>query len=691
MELLMNTKCPFQLEVIEADLQLKLEMRSIKEQFLLLLENFAQYEQCRMDPGVDVVLTQRGTFYSHQERKYYTSGYDAPQVSMCSPQENSTNDISTQDFNRDEIRFKGTRSTASSSAFYPFRASRHKIKRKRKNYEEHNLTNISEITRCSEMSIREQNSRCAESGPLQSTFQYPQHSTPEKKSDQSITSALEEQSAVHKLTLLDGTQRPPQNKIDSRMEPTLSNIGSSLEVRPAPTGLDSAHFGQLPQSAAAQALLGREPDDYPENPEDNTPIIRRVLQANPNFNHLLNNSNANDSSNSPTLVADDSTPTSSGITRTPKVSRELFLQTEETFSIPQRRFHRTSGSSDSSTGSSGSGKMRRQMAKQNLSDASHRVPLGLYDNDFGDPAASTQDNTLAHAQFSIEATRASEADTSGLSNILLSDNSDENSDDNSRSSDDVMSRPAFTSCTDSSYKESDGQWSPGRSIATGSSVSMPDPIQLNQRKLGPLSSGTNSMASLGSDKGGMRAPVNSPNATDISSSSKPANADSTDFSGPISNRRPESLGSSMLQSPPYILGTRPPCIGDEMLTPKNAKTMSSNSSLSPPSTVKKRPLKRTSSLTSPKAEPMITVEPKALTDCDTSSDKSASTSGYTSKSSEFTEALSNSGSGASRGTEAPQATMSKSPAKKSKRRLSQKLQSLKNRFRRKSSAKNSDL
>ena len=96
------------------------------------------------------------------------------------------------------------------------------------------------------MSIREQNSRCAESGPLQSTFQYPQHSTPEKKNDQSIYSALDEQSAVHKLTLLDGTERPPANKIDSRMEPSLSNGGPAPEVRPVPTGLDSAHFGSSP-------------------------------------------------------------------------------------------------------------------------------------------------------------------------------------------------------------------------------------------------------------------------------------------------------------------------------------------------------------------------------------------------------------------------------------------------------------
>ena len=253
-----------------------------------------------------------------------------------------------------------------------------------------------------------------------------------------------------------------------------------------------------------------------------------------------------------------------------------------------------------------------------------------------EPNAATQDNTLGNPQFSMEATRASEADISGLSNILLTDNSDD-----SRSSEDAVSRPAFTSCTDSSYKESDGQWSPGHSIATGSSVSMPDPVQLNNRRFGPLSSGTNSMASIGSEKGGMRAPVNSPNSTDISSASKPANADSTDLSDPISSKRPESLGSSLLQSPPYILGTRPPCIGDEMMTPKNLKSTSSNSSLSPPSTVKKRPLKRTSSLTSPKAEPMIIIEPKALTDCDTSTDKSASTSGYTSKSSEFTETLSN--------------------------------------------------
>ena len=677
--------------MIEADLQLKLEMRSIKEQFLLLLENFAQFEQCHMDPGADIVVNRGAMFYpNQQEQKFYGSGYDAPQVSMCSPQ-NSTNDISvSQDFSRDDGKMKFTRSTASSSAFYPFRSSRHKLKKKRKKYEEHNLTNISEITRCSEMSIREQNSRCAESGPLQSTFQYPQHSTPEKKSDQSIASALDEQSAVHKLTLLDGTQRPPANKIDSRMEPPPTSVGTSLEVRPAPTGLDNAHFGQLPQSSAAQALLDKAPVEYPNTPDDNTPIIRRALQANPNFNHLLNNSNSNDSSNSPTLVADDSTPTCSA-TRTPKVSRELFLQTEETFSMPPRRARGTSESSDSSTGSSGSAKLRRQTAQQNLSDGSHTAPAGLSDTDLGEPASLIQDSTLANTQFSVEATRASEADTSGLSNILLSDG-DDTSDVDSRSSDDAMSTPPFNSCTESSYKESDGQWSPGRSVTTGSSVSMPDPVQFNQRKLGPLSSGTNSMASLSSDRAGMRAPVNSPNATDISTSSKPATIDSADFSDTVSSKRPESLGASVLRSPPYILGTRPPCIGDEMLTPKNSNILSSASSLSPPSTVKKRPLKRTSSLTSPKAEPMITVDPKALTDCDTSSDKSASTSGYTSKSSEFTEVLSNSGnqSAAPRGTEVSQAAVPKSPGKKSKRRLSQKLQSLKNRFRRKSTAKSSD-
>ena len=47
--------------MIEADLQLKLEMRSIKEQFLLLLENFAQFEQCHMDPGADIVVN-RGAY-----------------------------------------------------------------------------------------------------------------------------------------------------------------------------------------------------------------------------------------------------------------------------------------------------------------------------------------------------------------------------------------------------------------------------------------------------------------------------------------------------------------------------------------------------------------------------------------------------------------------------------------------------
>ena len=660
-------------------------MRSIKEQFLLLLENFAQFEQCHMDPGADIATTRGGMFYRTQEQKYHCSGYDAPQVSVCSPP-NSTNDLSTNpNFSREDSRMRITRSTASSSAFYPFRASKRRLK-KRKNYEEHNLTNISEITRCSEMSMREQNSRCAESGPLQSTFQYPQHSTPEKKSDQSIASALEEQSAVHKLTLLDGTQRPPANKIDSRMEPPLTNASSSMDVRPAPTGLDNAHFGQLPQSAAARILLDKARDEYPDTPDDNTPIIRRALQANPNFNHLLNNSNNNDSSNSPTLVADDSTPTCS-TTRTPKVSRELFLQTEETFSMPPRRPRCTSGSSDSSTGSSGSGRLRRQTAQQNLSNGSQRAPVGLSDTDLGEPTSPIQDSTLANTQFSVEATRASEADTSDLSNILLSDGDDDISDVDSRSSDDTMSTPPFNSCTESSYKESDGQWSPGRSVNTGSTVSMPDPVQFNQRKLGPLSSGTNSMASLNSERAGMRAPVNSPNATDISTSSKPTTIDSADLSD-----RPESLGASVLRSPPYILGTRPPCIGDEMLTPKNSNVLSSASSLSPPSTVKKRPLKRTSSLTSPKAEPMITVDTRPLTDCDTSSDKSASTSGYTSKSSEFTEVLSNSGnqSAASKGSEVGQAAAVKSPGKKSKRRLSQKLQSLKNRFRRKSTAKSSD-
>lgn len=645
----------------------------MKEQFVLLLQNFEHFEECRMDPGADVVVTTtRGSmYYSHQDQRYYRTGYEAPQVSMCIPQSDSLNEMSSaNDYSRDTFSWGIARSTASSSAFYPFRASRHRMSRRRKNYEDQSLTNISDITRCSEMSVREQNSRCADSGPLQSTFQYPQHSTPEKKkkTDQSLASALEEQSAVNKLTLLDGTQRPLANRIDSRMEPPLSTANAFAESRPAPTGLDNAHFGQRPRSVGVKTRPSSVPSGPRSTPNHNTPVIRKALQANPNFNHLLNSSYSNDSSNSPTLVADDSTPTNS-TNKTPKVSRELFLQTEETFSMPPRRERNTSGGSDSSTSSSDS-RMRRQTARQNLSDPSQRMLVGVSDTDLGESTALNRDSTLANTMFSMEATRASEADTSGLSNILLSDN--DSSDVDSRSSDDAVCNPQFNSCTESSYKESDGQWSPGRSVATGSSVSGPDPVNIRQTKMGPLSSGTNSLASLNSDRAGMMAPVNSPNA---SSSSKPATMDSAEISDNVNGKRPDSLGASMSHSPPVVLGTRPPCIGDELETPTNAKKQSSASSLSPPSTVKKRPVKRTSSLSSPKAEPMISVEPKAHTDYDTSSDKSASTN----KSSEFAEV---------KGADAAQALVQKSPYKKSKRRLSQKLQSLKNRFRRKSSAKN---
>ncbi len=638
-----NGWLPFQLQNIERNLQIKIDVRDIKEQFIMLLQDFERFQQWQMKPGAENVKYDANKY--RPRNKIHGAGYEASQASAYSPRYKTEPPRKLEEkSNRNPL----TRSTASASAFYPFRHPKHR--RKKRNHqpkivEDYTLANISEIPGSSEMSPREQNSRCAESGPLQSTFQYPQHSTPEKESDQ--VSASDEQSAVHKLTLLDGTTRNLANRIDSRMDlPSLNSPTTSRRQDPA--GLDSAHFRHPNQFGVSQA---NNQNRASNSPAAITPIIRRVLQMNPNFNHLVNSSNVNDTCGSPTLVADEITPHG----RPPRVSREMFLQTDETFSYTRPNVSEDSDSSDSFAETKLKNKRRSGPYLQTSRG------LVLQESFTDDEICSTQ------------ATRDSEADVDEIQDLIPPEHDyNRSSDAENRSSDTIDSaRP-----TDSSYKESDGQWSPASRSHnnTGSSVSMPDPVQLVPRHLVPLSSGTDSFASLEGDRAGVMAPVNSPNKTDWSA---PSGESSSDFL----NRG--------VQFTPSRLGARPPCIGDELTTPRNFSSTSTT-----PLTIKKRPIKRTLSLASPKPEPMASLDSKAMTDCDSSSSTSSSTPessdiGQTPQE-QIASGAENSSGSPSRAAEGG-LTATPSSAKKYKRKLSRKLKSLKNRFRRKSSSKPIDL
>ncbi len=621
---------------------LSLQVNNARAQFNEILKTFARFSDLHFNSGIDPPLASSANLTAE-------SGYAAPPASPSSDDDTDDDDTKTQDLMdaRENETVKPTlvRSTASASAFFPFRKPHHHAgKRERsskpREFADCTISNISEIAKLPDVSIREQNSKCADSGPLQSTFQYPQHSTPEKPVDQAAGPG--EQSAVHKLTLLDGTERPIANAIDSRMESHSDTSAAAAENRNAPQGLDNACFTPM-KSPAAKGLARKTQTNEQDSPTSITPLIRRALQANPNFNRLFNSPAESDSATSPTIVADsNATPTSSA-SKTLKASRDKFLDTNETFGFPSRKLNLESDGSDES------GEEQPQTDLKHLKRRS-----GPY---------MRSDGKLVHHYDSPAIPRLSTVHGStGFRRFQSGDNGPGTQNSSSDLGPSAHSQHSGTTSTsDSSFKESDGQHSP----RSGRVVYIPKLRDRPRKLYAASSSGASSSRTVPL---GFVAPRNSPNVTaDSKAYNKPSTSDVTD---------PSDL---FLNSGPWVLPERPPCMGAEIQTPPLSKVSSATpGSSSAPSTVKRQRPRRAGSFSSPKTPPMALLEPRAQTDCDSSSEKSDTLSGQeTNRSREHKKGKQSSSS--SRSTE----DSTKSPAKKSKRRLSQKLQLLKNRFRRK--------
>lgn len=504
------------MRIVDADLKLKADVRQIKESFYNLIKNFEAFEQRNPEYEIKAVLEQQPKRRhirrqrTHESRKSINR-YGRRHVSeMSSMRSSIASSVAQQCPNNTKISpdkeawasLLGSNDTAElPSCEYSRGVASESV------LSEQGVEDISSITRCSNVTYREQVSQSHIvdiPGPLSSTMRYPQYSTPEKQMRLSRiedVDSIPKSSCTKKLNMDEPRSKPTgrdkvldqapnvvYNSTDTDATPVVVQRSRPVSERPAPNSGDSGLF------TASTAATERS--------------------CHSSQHYFLSGSDRNSSN------TDQATPVA-------------------------KRMEADSDSMDS--------KLRRQTAQPCLSQEL-RSPVGLSETDLADPS-SFFEQTVTDIQCSMNATRASVANISSLS---VSPTNSEGSDGVAPSTDVTMSTGV-----ESSYKESDGTntssppFPPKSNSRRSRSTKRLQSRQLQSMRVRASSGRALSQctsATSTSSYGGMVAPTNSPNLTKDSAAVKIQVNMKPDMDIEI-----ETIG----------LGSRPPCIGsdDDCLPP----------------------------------------------------------------------------------------------------------------------------
>ena len=507
----------FQMRIVESDLKLKLDVREVKERFYALLKNFEAFEQ--RHPEYDVSRAPRPTAHRHRR----TTGSSRRHSKMSSSGVGSMESSSM---------FGGhcPNNTAASRAgrWAPLPGSNDTAELTTAEYSHSrdsvligetttdHVEDLSSITRCSNNTYREQ---------------FSQSRLMDVGGPLSSTMSYPQYSTPEKkrpspADLPESILASPEQENKGRVQEVV--VGTPLDPaarrrlpfasRPVPCGADAP---APPPPAAANHLLQRAGSD-----SDATPVAVRTAPRRLDYS-------SNDAS-TPHVSQHDLLAGSGGV---------IDLSLEPVTPLPRHLL--------SSPLTTADGRLRRQTAQPRLNDEP-RAPLGLSETDLADPS-SFFDSTMMDFQCSNNATRASVANLSALS---------------------------VSSCTDSSYKESDHTTSSTASSMVaarrhgGKHQQDARGERFYSRHIVTMGSSQCTSGTSTSSCGGWVAPANSPNATsDSAQSVGPTIAITAPVvpSGSASRKMSRERSSSRRERSTHkasrdrrTLGARPACIGSDV-------------------------------------------------------------------------------------------------------------------------------
>ena len=603
----------FQLGMMEDELKLKLQMKSIKEQFLHLLSHFEAFEERQlqletyMNAKVESARTDRVRHRSYDKRtpsgiekmpRGHPSG--TPRGRASSNRQGYMNHRKSRPERGQESRREiATSSVELSLNEYSWSPTKQDMMAQRREDSKYidikDLTQLSAITKYSTQSDLLDGTRGNITGPLQSTLNYPQHSTPEK-----LRKLLEASISLFP----DLTSMNPGTASVSSVQP-FDLTAASEEQRPLPTGgenTDKPRSGLTPPISAA-IPWNKVLSDHFDSSGEKTPV-----NTFPAKSRLIQEGNSNNDSG---IIANEGS-----VTFTSVGSREHYMSQAEAGAegdsvTPVGQTAVSSRSDDSSASSTK--KMRRQSALPDI--YSPHPPRILSET------VSEASDSIQQPHFSIEATRHSVADASAITST--------GSELGPPLSDTTASEPHLSSLasdTVSSFKESDAQPSPDKSVDDPEFSLYPGDGMIDIRSdcsaycapqnslMGPQASLLELSLARTDSLLGALAPTNSPNNTDFSISSRPT-LDSVDTADSADHFKPSRVTG------------RPPIMGGEG-NPRSKRSGSTSSGSSRESTSRPQPSRGFSVKVRSKTKVMIEQEIDVRVSSDSSGSRDSLSSSY---------------------------------------------------------------
>lgn len=578
------------------EVSLKLELQTIKEQFVSLLQTFESYELKKQPEWVTPTLPPPPTTRRQHARRAPSHRHSFKRPSYVDSDKSV--ELSQVNYSLSPTKHRGM-----SESKYSRSCSKNRGRRE-SNYSptkqrglrestsigstiQTSVRDISNITKYSMTSLlTEQSSTIMIDGPLQSTMDYPQHSTPEKMSPADMSDIFEENTGnvarqlycSSVMVVHSKVAEPSQPDIGDRMPPTGTHYEVSDERLP-PCGIDNAHNTppHTPTIPLTAILPLQHMHTSANDSEDKTPVVTPV---GPSFMQRRAQSDARSFGEDSGLFAGSPTVTDGS------ESRDMYLSgAASDVSLLASRLQDDSDSGRESLPK----RLRRQPGQGELQHQQPRHLVGISDTDL----ALAHATSVEPCHLSLHATRDSLADASGLTSPtsqLGATNSDLSLSDRHYTS--------LSSCIGSSYKESDTNSSAQRSIysedfsfklppvpyssmiaTSESSIATHDASYLPA----PYASVMSSMYYSTSDSNlGIVAPMNSPN---VSSASRPT-TDSLLESSDAGNQasRPPCIGREIDDCPtikrrpprPHVINLVPGCRG---VTPRALLLQSSPTKL----------------------------------------------------------------------------------------------------------------
>ena len=456
-----------------------------------------------------------------------------------------------------------------------------------------NLKDVSQISRISRTSLREQSSGSNISGnlhstfnyPLHSTLNYPLHSTLNMSGDDALTkqgahleepdfrcisdarTTISEPSAVIRNPSLSLPKHTtPRSMDDSWMDikslrkvekqqvPILTQLSSSSQSRHSNR---SRSRGE--RTRRRERMKQKERETAQQTPTSHKePQLCKEHGLHPTFGGpCIFQTDDSFTLTSETSEEEEHRPRSStAVTETDNDSSYLSECMDESTHFSQGI---SKAEEYTATYDARNGRMRmlkRQTGQTELTDKDrYRDPVGLSESDFLD---------FTRKHFSLEATRSSLPDLSALSTTTS-----EADDPDADVSESTLHASQMNAILESSYKESDGFWSPNSLDDT-----MVSADRHNQRPLSISTSTTADTSPESTESRDLPVPVNSPNVTD-SGSSRPT-TDTYDY---VDVPKFEIMGPPLYLPPRYQnpprrrnLGSRPPCTVGKQATPHDTRS-----------------------------------------------------------------------------------------------------------------------